>query len=215
MFKKKRQTPKKIALVLVAFLVLLATFVFVDRILQPTLFTIARVKAIHLATQILNQTVQEKLVNQSLEYQDIIIVHKDSTGKIVLMQADTIKLNKISNEVTLSVQESLKNLNNESIGIPMGQLMGIHLLAARGPEFNVRMIPVGTVSVDIIDRFEGAGINQTRHLIWLDLKSEFQIAIPLYKEVFQVSTKVPLVESIIVGAVPPALVTLPGGVLGQ
>ncbi|RYD06817.1 hypothetical protein N752_02110 [Desulforamulus aquiferis] len=187
----------------------------IDKFLQPTLFAIARVKAVNLATEILNQTVQEKLVNQRVQYQDIVQIHKDDKGKIVLMQADTIKLNKISNEITLKVQETLRNLDNESIGIPLGQLLGIHLIAARGPELNVRMIPVGTVRVDIIDRFEGAGINQTRHLIWLDLSSEFQIAIPLYNEIFNISTKVPLVESIIIGDVPPALVTLPGGVLGK
>lgn len=194
---------------------LLAMFFFIDRSLQPTLFTIARVKAIHLATEIMNKTVMENLAKQQIEYKDIVQVHKDSQGRIVLMQADTIKINRLSNEITLKVQESLRNLDDESIDIPMGQLLGIHLLAALGPEFNVRMIPLGTIRVDIVDKFEGAGINQTRHLIWLDLNSEFQIAIPLYKEVFKVNTKVPLAQDIIVGDVPPALVTLPGGVVGN
>ncbi|MDO7786666.1 sporulation protein YunB [Desulforamulus aquiferis] len=215
MFRKRRQLPGKIAIVAIVIVGLAISFVVIDKFLQPTLFAIARVKAVNLATEILNQTVQEKLVNQRVQYQDIVQIHKDDKGKIVLMQADTIKLNKISNEITLKVQETLRNLDNESIGIPLGQLLGIHLIAARGPELNVRMIPVGTVRVDIIDRFEGAGINQTRHLIWLDLSSEFQIAIPLYNEIFNISTKVPLVESIIIGDVPPALVTLPGGVLGK
>lgn len=215
MFRKKRQLPVKLIIIALLTLGLTVTFVLVDRILQPTLFAFARVKAINLATEIINQTVREKLVDQQLEYREIVQIHKDAKGKIVLLQADTIKLNKISNEITLKVQETLRNLDNESIDIPMGQLLGVHLLAARGPEFTVRMIPVGTVRVDIIDRFEGAGINQTRHLIWLDLSSEFQIAVPLYNEKFNVSTKVPLVESIIIGDVPPALVTLPGGVLGR
>ena len=214
MFKRRRYVPRKFY-VLLFLMGLLAMFFFIDRSLQPTLFTIARVKAIHLATEIMNKTVMENLAKQQIEYKDIVQVHKDSQGRIVLMQADTIKINRLSNEITLKVQESLRNLDDESIGIPMGQLLGIHLLAALGPEFNVRMIPLGTIRVDIVDKFEGAGINQTRHLIWLDLNSEFQIAIPLYKEVFKVNTKVPLAQDIIVGDVPPALVTLPGGVLGN
>ncbi|MEW6065808.1 MAG: sporulation protein YunB [Bacillota bacterium] len=214
LFKRRRHVPRKFY-VLLFLMGLLAMFFFIDRSLQPTLFTIARVKAIHLATEIMNKTVMENLAKQQIEYKDIVQVHKDSQGRIVLMQADTIKINRLSNEITLKVQESLRNLDDESIGIPMGQLLGIHLLAALGPEFNVRMIPLGTIRVDIVDKFEGAGINQTRHLIWLDLNSEFQIAIPLYKEVFKVNTKVPLAQDIIVGDVPPALVTLPGGVLGN
>ncbi|SHE33581.1 sporulation protein YunB [Desulforamulus putei] len=214
MFKRRRQVPRKF-FVLLFLLGFTAMFVFIDRCLQPTLFAIARVKAIHVATEIMNKTVMDHLAKQNIEYKDIVQVHKDSQGKIVLVQADTMKINRISNEITLNIQEQFRNLDNESIGIPVGQLLGIRLLAALGPELNVRMIPLGVLRVDIIDKFEGAGINQTRHLIWLDLNSEFQIAIPLYKEVFKVHTKVPLAQDIIVGDVPPALVTLPGGVLGN
>lgn len=214
MFKRRRQVPKKF-IILLFLLGLLTSFFWIDRSLQPTLFAIARVKAVHLATEIMNKTVMENLAKQQIQYSDIVQVHKDTQGKIVLMQADTIKINRLSNEITLKIQESLRNLDEESINIPLGQLLGFHLLAALGPELKVRMIPVGTIRVDVIDKFEGAGINQTRHLIWLDLNSEFQIAIPLYKEVFRVSTKVPLTQDIIVGDVPPALITLPGGVLGN
>lgn len=194
---------------------LMAIIFYVDRLLQPTLFTIARVKAIHMATEIMNQTVMDNLASQQLRYQDLIHIHKDEQGKIVLVQADTIKINKVSNEITLKIQDSLKKMDTESINIPLGQLLGIHLLAALGPDLNVEMIPMGIVRVDIVDKFEGAGINQTRHLIWLDLSSEFQITIPLYKEVFKVSTRVPLTQNIIVGDVPPALITTQGGILGR
>ncbi|GAB6181129.1 sporulation protein YunB [Desulfotomaculum defluvii] len=214
MFKKKRQVSGKI-IILLTLLTLIGIFIYVDRLLQPTLFTIARVKAIHMATEIMNQTVMDNLAQQQLRYHDLIQIHKDEQGKIVLVQADTMKINKVSNEITLKIQDSFKRMDSETIGIPIGQLLGIHLLAALGPDFKVNMIPVGIVRVDIIDKFEGAGINQTRHLIWLDLSSEFQIAIPLYKEVFKVNTKVPLAQNIIVGDVPPALVTLQGGILGN
>ncbi len=214
MFKKRRQVPR-IVLPLFAIAIILGIFFLVDSLLQPTLFTIARAKAIHMATEVVNQTVHDNLTGQQIRYQDIVQIHKDEQGKIVLIQADTIRINKISNEITLKVQQALRNINDQQIGIPLGQLLGFHLLAAMGPELNVKMIPVGVIRVDIIDKFEGAGINQTRHLIWLDLSSEFQIAVPLYQEVFKVNTKVPLVESIIVGDVPPSLVTLPGGVIGN
>lgn len=215
LFKRRRQVPSKLILFTVLLLGLVGLFILIDSLIKPTLFTIARVKAIHLATEIMNKSVMEKLNQQQLKYDDIVQVHKDNQGKIVLIQADTMKINRISNEISLKVQDSLQNLDEEQIGIPLGQLLGIHLLAALGPEFNVKLIPVGIIRVDIIDKFEGAGINQTRHLVWLDLSSEFQIAIPLYKEVFKVNTKVPLAENIIVGDVPPALVTLPGGVMGN
>ncbi|CCO07245.1 sporulation protein YunB [Desulforamulus hydrothermalis] len=214
MFKRQRQVSGKL-LALLLLLGLAIVFIFIDRCLQPTLFAIARVQAIQAATEIINKSVMEHLARQHVEYRDIVQVHKDDRGKIVLVQADTIKINRLSNEITLNIQEQFRQLDNETIRIPVGQLLGIRLMAALGPQLSVRMIPLGILRVDIIDKFEGAGINQTRHLIWLDLNSEFQIAVPLYKEVFKVHTKVPLAQDIIVGDVPPAILTLPGGVLGN
>ncbi|AEG60667.1 sporulation protein YunB [Desulforamulus ruminis] len=218
MFRKTRGLSKKYVVLMISLVVvglLVGFFIFTDRVLQPSIFTIARVKAIHLATEILNETVRDRMAKQPVHYQDLIHIHKDSSGKIVMIQADTVKINQLSTDMTLKVQEALRKIDNQSINIPLGQLLGFQLLAALGPELNVRLIPVGIVRVDIIDKFEGAGINQTRHLIWMDLTSEFQIAVPLHKEVFKVSVKVPLAESIIVGDVPPALISMPGGVVGQ
>ncbi len=77
-----------------------------------------------------------------------------------------------------------------------------------GPDIRVRMTPVGSVSVDFTDEFHAAGINQTRHKIYLLLKTQVKIVVPLGSEVINVSTRVPISESIIVGDVPQTYVNV-------
>jgi sporulation protein YunB len=66
----------------------------------------------------------------------------------------------------------------------------------------VRVIPTKQVTVDVENKFEQAGINQTRHLIYFKINSTIKIAVPLVHKDLTVSTTVPLADTIIVGDVP-------------
>jgi hypothetical protein len=52
--------------------------------------------------------------------------------------------------------------------------------------------------------FEQAGINQVKHVLCLNVEAEIKVVIPLVQETMAVSTKIPIVENIIVGQVPGA-----------
>ena len=43
------------------------------------------------------------------------------------------------------------------------------MLAGRGPDIPIVIVPVGTVESRVYDVFEQAGINQTRHKIYLEI----------------------------------------------
>ncbi|OAT79451.1 sporulation protein YunB [Desulfotomaculum copahuensis] len=194
------------------FFVLFGAFLWVDHTLRPTIFKIAEVRAVQMATGAINRAVQQKIAAQNLQYQDFIHVRQDDQGHIVLMQANTVKLNEFSTEITLAVQSALQKLASDSFSIPLGQITGTQLLANLGPRVRVTIVPMGTVRVKVDDRFEQAGINQTRHTIYLDFNTEVRVVIPAQSTAVQVATQVPLVESIIVGQVPGTFVNIPGGI---
>ncbi|NHM26073.1 sporulation protein YunB [Desulfofundulus sp. TPOSR] len=195
------------------FFLLLGIFLWVERVLQPTIFKIAETRAIQMATEAINRAVQRKVFDSNLQYQDFVQVHKDNQGHIVLMQANTLKINQLAADVTLMVQSALQQLSRESLRIPLGQITGTQLLAGYGPRIPVGIVPVGSVRVRVDDRFEQAGINQTRHRIYLDFNAEVRIVVPPRSATAQVATRVPLVESIIVGQVPGTFVNISGGLL--
>ncbi|MGI6588889.1 MAG: sporulation protein YunB [Peptococcia bacterium] len=193
--------PKGIIIILILGLFGVYLFQVVDRNLKPTIIQIAESRAHILATETMNNALYEKILTNT-EYEDLMTVHKDSQQRVTLMQANTIKISRILSEANLEIKEALKNLQYETFKIPLGQALNSPLLAHCGPNIRVKLIPVGTVNVKFVDSFQQAGINQTRHILYLNVKTTVKIVVPLVTENVVVNNQVPIAETIIVGEVP-------------
>ncbi len=176
--------------------------------LKPTLLAIAETKATFIATQSINQVISDR-VNLNIDPQTLMNVTLDSRGRVVLIQPNTMEFNKIAADTTIKVQDKLKEISEEKINIPIGQIFGSQLLASMGPNITVTIIPVGTVQVKVIDKFEQAGINQTRHMIYLIATTQIRIVVPLVSKSISVDTQMPIAEYVVVGDVPNTYVQFP------
>lgn len=183
------------------------TFLMVDYKLKTSVIEIAKAKAQITVAEKINTVTNQEIVSK-IEYQDIVNIHKDKEDRIVLIQPNTIILNKMMANTVVEIAKSLDNLSEESIDIPLGQLTGSQILAGYGPKMKVKIIAVGQVNVDVLNKFEGAGINQTRHLIYFNINSKIKVAVPFIDEEVNVSTTIPLAETIIIGDVPETYVSL-------
>lgn len=213
LFKRKRNF--RSAFVIIFFLIVFGSLYLLDITLRTTFYSIAEVRAVQLATDVIQRAIQHEAVDENLQYQDFIKVDKDSQGHIVLMQANTAKLNLVATNTTLTVQKTLENLRWQVFSIPLGQVLGIPMLANYGPRVAYHIMPVGTVRVSIVDKFESAGINQTKHIIYLNFDTSVRIVIPTKSGETVVATQMPLAESIIVGNVPSTFVNVSGGIFGS
>lgn len=211
---KRRKPHRKVLAVFLLLLLASGLFVFVDRRVRPTLFSIAEVEVTQMAVDAINKTVQKEVSRKNINYQDFITVHRDYNGRVALMQANTVQINRMAADITLNVQQRLRDLQGKQISIPLGQVLGSYILADMGPYIRVGIHPMGTVSVNVIDKFEQAGINQTRHKVYLDFTTMVRVVVPLYSGEVKIATKVPVAESIIVGDVPEAVINFSGGILG-
>ncbi|WP_243152974.1 sporulation protein YunB [Sporotomaculum syntrophicum] len=213
MFKKRRSFKKVLFIALCIFLIA-AVYFFLDTRVRPTLFSIAEIEVTHMAVAAINKTVQKEVSGGDMDYQDFIAVHRDYNGRVALMQANTVWINRMAADITLEVQKELQGLKAKQVSVPMGQLLGSYIFANMGPRIKVGILPMGTVNVNVIDSFEEAGINQTKHKIYLDFTTMVRVVIPLRSGEVKVATKVPVAESIIVGDVPDAVINMSGGILG-
>jgi sporulation protein YunB len=189
-------------------IIVLSTFWMMETHLKPTLLAIAEAKATFIATQTINQVINDK-VNLNIDPQTLMNVTLDSRGRVVLIQPNTMEFNKIAADTTIKVQNILKDIGEEKIDIPMGQILGSQLLASIGPNITVTVIPIGTVQVKVIDKFEQAGINQTRHMIYLIATTQIKIVVPLVSKSISVDTQMPIAEYVVVGDVPNTYVQFP------
>lgn len=191
---------------LAAFLATLAVFIMifilVENRLGSAVMSIACSKAQIKGQQILARAAETEVAERGDEYQDLVYIHKDDSGKIVMIQPDIVKMNGLVARTALAVERDLASIEQETIKIPLGQVLGSRLLAGYGPPVKARVVPVGQVRVNLRDVFEAAGINQTRHYIYLDISAILNIAVPFSTENVKVAAQVPVTETIIVGEVP-------------
>ncbi len=204
---KLPKIPGILLVTLVLILIAILSFNIVERNLKPTITQIAHSRAHLIATEAINHVLYEKVL-ADVDYTDLINVHKDSQQHITLMQANTIKISRIVSQASLEIKQALKNLQEDSFQVPLGQILGSQLLANYGPRIKVRIVPVGTIDVSLDDQFQQAGINQARHILYLNIKTTVQIVIPLARESISVNNQIPIAETIIVGQVPNTYVGL-------
>ncbi len=215
MFKKRRRISSTAFFIIILLLSVSIIYVIVDRNLRPTVITIAKSQANLLVNDAVSRAVQQKVAEENVRYQDMIEIHKDRSGRIVMMQANTVRINQLATDITIEVDKELRQIEHEELKVSLGQAVGSHILANYGPRINVSILPVGSVNVLVTDKFESSGINQTRHQISLDVKTKLAIAIPFYENTIDIHTIVPLTESVIVGDVPETWVSISDGLLGR
>lgn len=208
--QRKSNMKKNILIFTLIFIlsVFIGSFLYMDRSLRPTITVLAETKALELANRSINKSVAQ-MVEGKIDYEDLMNVKLDEKGNISFIQANTIMMNEIASDIALEIQDELKKVKSTSAYIPIGTALGSPILAQYGPQIKVSIEPIGTVSVDFKTNFESSGINQTRHTIYLEAKTKVKVVIPLTTSTKEISAKIPICETIIVGDVPQSYVNIP------
>lgn len=186
----------------------LTLFIYIfDKTVMPTVMAVADAEMRAKAIEIVNRAIINEYSNQ-FNYDQIIKVDKDSEGNIVMLKADTLKMNKIACDVALESQKELKKLGEVGIKIPIGYISRNNILSYYGPSITIKMQPIGHVETKYSSEFESAGINQTRHKIYVKVKTTVRVIIPLKSNDIEVTNEVPIAETIVIGKTPNTAVQL-------
>ncbi|MBE3592861.1 MAG: sporulation protein YunB [Thermoanaerobacter sp.] len=192
--------------IVVLFVVL---YYFTEYRLKPAIIAVSETLAKETAVNTINDAINERVL-KGIEYKDLIYVRTDNNGKVSMLQANTIEMNLLAAKITKEVKENLNNIGPLHAKIPLGSVFSSDLFANVGPKIKIGLLPVGTVDVDFSSEFEPAGINQTRHRIYLDIQTTIRIIAPLASDKVAVTLHMPIAESIIVGDVPASYVDVNG-----
>ncbi len=96
-----------------------------------------------IGTMILNDTSTQVL--KKIDYNDLIIVSKDTNDKITMVKSNVILINILASDIAYKVQERLNDLKKEEISIPFGVLTGMKIFSATGPDMHIKVMPIGSV----------------------------------------------------------------------
>ena len=161
----------------------------------------SRVRAI--ALDAVNSAIARNL--SGVQYDDLIRLSRDSEGRVTSLSADAVGMNRLSTQIALTAQQYIADIGDQSLRISIGSLTGNPLLAGRGL---VKVIPVGAVSSEFITEFQSAGINQTRHKVYIRIRAVMRIVIPTGARKVEVTAQAPVAETVIVGQAPQSYVNV-------
>lgn len=186
----------------ILFIVLIAVITMIKSIqsIEPTFNTICIKEARSVATQISNNKATE--VMKKYEYDDLATIIKDKNGNVTMVKSNIISINKIISDIAIEIQTEMDKLGGKDIGIKLGTFTGNKLLSGRGPYVKLRITEKGDVLTDYKSEFIQAGINQTLHRIYLEVKCNVIILTPFNIIEEEIVNQVILAENIIVGTTP-------------
>lgn len=200
----KRKNHKYIPFILIIILIIVIfniMIVFFDKRVMPSITEIAVIMAKSQTLDIINEESVD-ILSQEFKYDEMIKIQKDNEGNIILIQADTIKLNYIAAKLSTECNKELSDMNNSTIKVPFGWMTDKSAFYSVGPKITTEIEPVGNISTSYESKFESAGINQTRHKIYLNVTAKIRLKLPLKNQDMEVSTQIPVSDTIIVGKIP-------------
>ncbi len=152
-------------------------------------------------------------LSDGVRYSDLVHVERGADGDIQALTCDAVEINRIARETAYQAQALLQEMCDEGIAVPLGAFTGIEAWAGFGPEIHMEIIPVAEVTCRFVSGFETAGINQTKHSVYLEVVSAMSVVMPAKTQRFSAISQVLISESILVGEVPN--VYLQGDIFGK
>ena len=208
MFRSHHRLPSFLLPLLMTVVASALLFQYISAQLSPVIKTIAESKAKNLVTQMAAVVIDDALYEGKMNYEDFISAETGAAGQITSLSFRTAESVAFKRKVTERIVGELEQITSEDLAIPLGTLSGVLFLSAVGPSVRVRVQSVGDITAEYQNEFTSAGVNQTRHSVYLELMITVYLLIP--GEVISVTSceRVCVAETIIVGEVPDTYLNL-------
>ncbi len=226
--KKTRTPPPRRQILLITFILfIICVFLsiwIVSQKIDPILMDIANTKRKEFATRAINQAVQYA---EAYDFDDLTTM--DTSGDVTVLGWNGSLVNKINRVTTDRVEEFFKYMNEgvspeqldskldldygkttdelvvddpTLVEIPLGEALGISILANLGPKIPINFEIIGSVDTQVKHDIEEYGINNSLVKLYILTEADVQVIIPNVTKVETVSGQVYLDSRVIMGGVP-------------
>ena len=168
-------------------------------------------KTVNMISLAISEETDRSLTEEMLAYPDFVSLEINPDGRVTMLSFRTAEGTRFKRLMTERLVERLESLDPDVLAIPLGNLTGIVLFSALGPSVRVRVQSVGDVKTAYENEFTSAGVNQTKHSIYLNTEVTVYLLIPGEIIPVTVQERVCVAETIIVGDVPDTYLNLKDG----
>ncbi|MEG1548931.1 MAG: sporulation protein YunB [Ruthenibacterium sp.] len=198
-FSKK--TVRIVQIILLVLLVI-AGFSILDARIRPVITTMAQYQCRVVSVLAMNEAIIAELEQQTTLTEPILSVEKDANGNVTSIMVDSSGLNHLKAQMTEAVSNRLLAIKKQDVHIPLGTLLGWQIMAGRGPNIHLQVLPASFVETSMVDEVETAGINQTQYRIFIRFTVQMSAILPGYSTSVTVENEICVAETLIVGQVP-------------
>lgn len=184
------------------FLVIAIICVIADMRLRPIIETVGGNALKNSLTNVVDGAVNDMVDELGVKYGKMVNIERNPDGTIAALTLNNTYINGYKADLSDGCSDRLSKFDKTIVPIPIGSLIGGAFFNGRGFNINVRATIYGFAVTDIVSKFESAGINQTRHTIYLEVKASAHAYMGLCHLNETVDETIILVETIIVGEVP-------------
>ena len=184
--------------------VLLFALIGLDAYMMPLLQRYAKTQAEWLLTKAVNEAVAAAFTQETPQYHDLVTLTMDTDNSVTSLAANTTAINLLKSCVSTAILQRVNEKEHITISVPLGTLLGCHYFTGRGPLVDIPIAVSGSVLTDMKSEFTSVGINQTRHRLVLDVKTQLFMAIPTVHTSVSVNSSFIITESILLGKIPDA-----------
>lgn len=193
----------RLRVVLAAVLTVVAGLTLLFRMrLAPMAQQLIETQVNNQASDAINDAIGEQIAAGDLDYDDMVTVEKDKNGTVTAIRTNMERINLLKTGILDCIDEKLDNLSVEELGVPIGSVLMPELFSGRGPMIPVRVLAVRTSDAIFHNDFSAAGINQTRHSIYIDIHVTVTVLTWTGTHDVLVDSTVAAAETVIVGTVP-------------
>lgn len=192
---------KFVIFVFVFIFLIIGIMAFLSVAVNPIIVETSQSKVRSLSQEAVNTAVFEVIKDSSI-YDSLIKIQRNEQGDIILISSNAVRINFLSREIIENAQEKLEFLGAKGVNIPVGTFSGMPIFVGRGPNINLKLIPIGAINCTFSSQFVSAGINQTNHRIYLEVSSKIKVILPTANQEVDTKTQMMIAENIIIGKVP-------------
>ena len=168
--------------------------------INPIFENLCEDKAKSVATIITNEETTN--IMKKYNYDTFFTVEKDNNGNVQMINANVLKINQVTSDIALNIQNRLDEKEKNSIYIMAGAITGINYLSGFGPKITLKISSSGNVDTDLRSEFISQGVNQTMHRVYLDIKTNVSILTSFKTIQKTIENQVLIAENVIVGNIP-------------